>query len=130
MPYRLKIAERDVFGKGKFKNQSGKTECVDFVRHATLAPPTTSWRRGIRVGDAWSGQIQRGTAIATFDDTSKYPSDGFGKHAAIYLSHTKDSIQVLDQWDDQGEVRQRSIWFHRPKGTRRSNDADAFFVIE
>jgi hypothetical protein len=130
MSYQLKIAEKDVFGKGKFKNASGKTECTEFIRQATGAPATIGWCRGVKVADAKPGQILRGTAIATFDDNGKYPTDGLGKHAAIYLSHSQASIQVLDQWDDQGEVKPRPIWFNRPKGTRRSNDATAFFVIE
>ncbi len=130
MSYRLKIAEQDVFGPGKFKNASGKTECVEFIRQATGAPTTIGWRPGVRVADATPGQILRGTAIATFDDNRKYPTDGLGKHAAIYLSQNQASIQVLDQWDDQGEVKSRPIRFNRPKGTKRSNDANTFFVIE
>jgi len=130
MSYRLKIAELDVLGKGKFQNASGRTECAEFIRQATGAPPTISWRKGLKVADAKLGQILRGTAIATFDDNGKYPIDGLGKHAAIYLSHSEANIQVLDQWDAQGEVKPRAISFKRPKGTRRSNDAKTFFVIE
>ena len=37
---------------------------------------------------------------------------------------------VLDQWNEPGEVKSRPIWFNRPKGTKRSNDADVFHVIE
>jgi hypothetical protein len=68
--------------------------------------------------------------FATFDSNEKYPTDALGKHAAVYISHDKARIQVLDQWNDQGEVKPRSIWFNRPKGTKRSNDADVFYVIE
>ncbi len=84
----------------------------------------------MKVSEAKFGEIARGTAIATFDSNGKYPADSLGKHAAIYLEHTAQRILVLDQWNDQGEVKQRPIWFGRPKGTRRSNDADTFFVIE
>lgn len=59
-----------------------------------------------------------------------YPTDALGRHAAIYLEHTKERIVVLDQWKAQGEVKKRFIWFHKPKGTYRSNDADTFHVIE
>jgi hypothetical protein len=124
------IAEANVFGKGKFKNAVGNTECVEFVRQATGAPPTHMWKRGQKVADAKVGSIPRGTAIATFDDKGKYPTDGLGQHAAIYLRQDKTAIWVLDQWNDQGEVRERSIWFSRRKGTRRSNDANTFYVIE
>jgi hypothetical protein len=130
MPYRLRIAENDVFGKGKFKNAKGNTECVEFVRQTTGAPPTSTWKRGQKVADALIGSIPRGTAIATFDDKGKYPADGLGQHTAIYLKHDKSAIWVLDQWNAQGEVKERSIWFNRPKGTRRSNDANTFYVVE
>ena len=66
----------------------------------------------------------------TFDSNGKYPTDALGKHAAIYLEHNTQCILVLDQWNDQGEVKQRPIWFNRPKGTKRSNDGDTFYVIE
>jgi hypothetical protein len=130
MSYRLQKAEQDVFGKNKFTNASGKTECVEFIRQATGAPATANWRKGVKIADSKPGQIQRGTAIATFDASGKYPTDGLGKHAAIYLFHNQSSIQVLDQWDAQGEVKPRPIWFNRPKGTKRSNDGNMFFVIE
>jgi hypothetical protein len=130
MAYRLMIAEADVFGKGKFKNARGNTECVEFICQATGAPPTHMWKRGQKVADAKVGSIPRGTAIATFDDKGNYSTDGLGQHAAIYLRHDKTAIWVLDQWNDQGEVKERLIWFNRPKGTRRSNDANTFYVIE
>ena len=131
MPYKLTITEKDVLEKkDQFKNEKDNAECVEFVRQATNAPPTIQWRKGKKVADAKLGEIPRGTAIATFDDKGKYPTDILGKHAAIYLYHTKDAIYVLDQWKDQGEVRLRPIRFNRPPGTRRSNDANTFYVIE
>lgn len=130
MPYSLKVSEADVLGKGKFKNGEGHTECVEFVRQATGAPATSTWKCGCRVLEAKIGTLRRGTAIATFDDKGKYPTDNLGRHAAVYLSHTKECIRVLDQWNDQGEVKPRSIWFNKPRGTRRSNDASTFHVIE
>lgn len=119
-----------MFGAGKFVNGKGHTECVEFVRQATGAPQTSMWKPGKKISDAKPGEIPRGTAIATFDSKGKYPTDGLGKHAAIYLDHNAQRILVLDQWNDQGEVKQRPIWFNRHKGTKRSNDADAFYVIE
>jgi hypothetical protein len=130
MPYKLKFPEKDVFGKGKFKNAKGETECVEFVRQATGAPQTLLWKKGKKISEATIGEISRATAIATFDDKGHYPTDGLGRHAAIYLLHDKNRMLVLDQWDDQGEVKERPIWFNRPKGTKRSNDADTFYVIE
>jgi len=130
MSYQLKVAEKDVLGKGKYKNSRGHTECVEFIRQATDAPQTTLWKQGKKVSDTKPGEIARGTAIATFDDKGCYPTDALGKHAAIYLMHDNNRIVVLDQWDAQGEVKERPIWFKRPKGTKRSNNADTFYVIE
>jgi hypothetical protein len=130
MSFRLKINEADVSGAGKFENAKGHTECVEFVRQATGAPPTIAWKQGVRVEGAALGSIPRGTAIATFDDKGNYPHDTLGRHAAVYLSQDARGIVVLDQWNAQGEVKQRLIPFHRPAGTKRSNDGSAFYVIE
>lgn len=130
MSYKLNVPEGDVLGKLKYVSPEGNTECAEFVRQATGAPSTKVWIRGLKVSYAKSGQIERGTAIATFDSIGKYPTDGLGKHAAIYLEHSNEHIVVLDQWNDQGEVKQRKIRFNRPKGTKRSNDADTFYVID
>jgi hypothetical protein len=50
-------------------------------------------------------------------------------HAAIYLSHTANSIRVLDQWKGQGRVLERTI---RAKRTDfpRSDCGQCFFIIE
>lgn len=130
MPHKLKVPEKDVFGKAKYVSAQGKTECVEFVRQAASAPQTITWKQGKKVSAALFGEIARGTAIATFDSNGKYPTDALGKHAAIYLEHNNLRILVLDQWNDQGEVKQRSISFNRPQGTKRSNDADTFYVIQ
>jgi hypothetical protein len=130
MSYKLNVAERDVFGKSKYVDPQGKTECVAFIRQSAGAPQTLVWKRGKKVSDARFGEIPRGAAIATFDANGKYPSDALGKHAAIYIEHNVQRILVLDQWNNQGEVKQRPIWFNRPNGTKRSNDADTFYVIE
>ena len=130
MSNKLQVAEQDVFGKGKFTNAKGNTECAEFVRQATGAPQTTTWKQGKKVSGATATDIPRGTVIATFDANQKYPTDALGRHAAIYLDHNAQRILVLDQWNDQGEVKQRPIFFNRHKGTKRSNDADTFYVIE
>lgn len=130
MSYTLKISEQDVLGKGKVTNAKGHTECVVFVQQAAGAPVTARWERGLKVSEAGPDEIPRGTAIATFDANGKYPTDKLGKHAAIYLTHDETAIRVLDQWDDQGEVLPRPIWFGRPAGTPRQNDANTFYVIE
>lgn len=129
MPYRLTISEKDAFGKGKFKNAKGNTECVEFVRQAAGAPPTIAWKRGALIMGSAPGTISRGTVIATFDDKGRYPTDGQGKHAAIYLSHDLTGIRVLDQWNKQGEVLERIIYFNKPS-IPRSNAGKTFYVVE
>lgn len=130
MSYLLTIPETSVTGLNKFVNEKGKTECVEFVRQATAAPETKKWMRGRLVMSFKTGELAKGTAIATFDSNGKYPTDALGKHAAIYLSHNNEAIQVLDQWAAQQEVKPRPIRFNRPEGTRRSNDGNVFYVIE
>lgn len=129
MAYRLQLAEMRVISPKQFVNSAGNTECVEFVRQAARAPHTTMWTKGDSVLDAPLGSIPRGTAIATFDSNGKYPVDGKGKHAAIYLSHTAVSICVLDQWKSQGCVRERTI---RVKSIAhsRSDCAQCFYVVE
>jgi hypothetical protein len=130
MSYKLRVKEAETLGKSKYVNAAGKTECAEFVRQATGAPPTIAWKMATKVSDAKPGEILRGTAIATFDSNGKYPVGAKGKHAAIYLEHNVLHILVLDQWSDQGEVRQRPIAFKRPPATRRSNNGDTIYVIE
>ena len=129
MPYKLKLAETKVLDPKQFVNAKGNTECVEFMRQATSAPQTSFWKPGLRVVDAKSGSIARGTAIATFDDSGKYPTDVLGKHAAIYLSHDAIGIQVLDQWNSQGRVLPRTIYTNKPD-VPRVNAAKHYFVIE
>lgn len=129
MAYKLKLAENAVLDAKQFVNATGSTECVEFVQQAAGAPRTTSWSKGILVLDIPLGRIPRGTAIATFDSHGKYPIDGKGKHAAIYLSHTANSILVLDQWKAQGRVRVRTIRVKKVDRPR-SDCAQCFYVIE
>ncbi|WP_185969770.1 MULTISPECIES: BPSL0067 family protein [Rhizobium] len=130
MAYLLQISEADVFGRGRFANAKGNTECVEFVRQATGAPQTASWHPGRRVMECGSDEIARGTAIATFADGKYNVTDDLGQHAAIYLSHSEAGIEVLDQWNKQGEVRQRTIRTGQSVTRRRSNRAECFYIIE
>lgn len=77
--------------------------------------------------------LVRGTAIATFID-KRYPSHISGNHVAIYLSQTRNSIDVIDQWakkDRNGKIikyinpHKRTLY----KGGGISDNADAFSVI-
>lgn len=129
MPYLLSVPESAVFGDYLFVNAQGRTECVEFVRQAAGAPHTTQWTRGAKVMDAGIGTIPRGTAIATFDESGKYPTDALGRHAAIYLSHNAAGIVVLDQWNSQGAVKQRTIHLNRPDFPR-VDCAKHYYIIE
>jgi len=129
MAYKMTRDEAAILGQDQFINSLGNTECVEFVRQTTAAPHTTLWKKGARVIDMVPGEIARGTVIATFDERDKYPTDGRGKHAAIYLSHTKNSIEVLDQWKAQKKVRRRVIRV-QVGDKRRSDLAQTFFIVE
>ncbi|MEJ1239314.1 BPSL0067 family protein [Chryseolinea sp. T2] len=101
MPYRFHFVFRlDIGYPDKY---SGNTECVAFVRQTTGAPHHSEWKAGRRISDALDGEIPSGTAIATFDNDGKYPTDTLGKHAAIYVSHDDKYIYVYDQWNSQGK---------------------------
>jgi hypothetical protein len=129
MPYLLDTTIANLEQPKKFANTGGNTECVEFVRQACRAPKTTLWIKGESVMAASPGTIQRGTAIATFDEDGRYPTDTKGKHAAVYLSHGPNGIRVLDQWNSQGAVKERTIYDKKP-GIPRVNSAKNYFVIE
>jgi len=104
----------------------GNGQCVIFVQTCTNAPSTSLWKKGEKVRDK---TLDKGTAVATFDENGKYPNKPHGNHAAIYLSQNAIGILVYDQWVAQGAVKERRIRFKGGKGSA-SNDGDAFSVIE
>jgi hypothetical protein len=105
----------------------GSGECVAFVQEAARAPHTSAWKKGAVVRG--NSALRRGTAIATFDASDRYPNHSTGNHAAIYVSQESEGIWVFDQWRAQGAVRKRLIRFRKRAGSP-SNDGDAFSVIE
>lgn len=127
------------------KNYVGDGECVAIAQWTLKMPHTSFWRPGVRVlgnGDSkytdgieivGSG-IMPGTVIATFID-KRYPSKVHGNHVAIYLSQTRNSISVIDQWnvrDKKGNIIRRQEPHQRnifAGGDGLSNDADAFSVV-
>ncbi|MFN8344188.1 MAG: BPSL0067 family protein [Spirosomataceae bacterium] len=138
MSYKLSCAveectddELNVYEENEgYSNSKGNHECVVFVQGVTQVPATVYWTKGKKVQDAKEGEILRGTAIATFDENDKYPTDSKGRHAAIYVRHNHDYILVYDQWNKQGMVKKRKIRFNVKDGTSRSNDGKTFYVIE
>src|SRR5437762_1385951 len=85
----------------------GDGQCVAYVKTASGAPQTASWKEGAKVKGA---AIATGTAIATFQG-GKYANDtGGNSHAAIYVSQDINGLTVWDQWVGQ-PVHQRVIRF-------------------
>ncbi|WP_210248286.1 BPSL0067 family protein [Methylobacterium dankookense] len=131
MPHKMNVAEEKVKGISKYVHPTKKTtECVSFVQQVTDVGATTTWTRGKQIWGA-KEQFEKYIAIATFDGVPPhYPTDDKGKHAAIYLSHDENGIEVLDQWASQKQVLRRKINFKCAEGTKRSNDGKTFYVIE
>lgn len=100
-------------------------QCVAFVRAASGAPMTSSWKEGIIVKG--NTNIREGTAIATFIH-GVYPSLPTGNHAAIYIKQDSEGILVWDQWVGH-PVQKRHIRF-KEGNTDRVNNGNAFSVIE
>jgi hypothetical protein len=104
----------------------GNGHCVRFVQEACGAPHTSRWHSGVRVR---GGEVDSGTAIATFDPDGMYGNHTDGRsHAAILVEEQPEGLLVWDQWL-RHPVSQRVIQFRGGKG-RKVNDGDAFHVIE
>lgn len=115
----------------------GSGQCVALVKEYAGAPASSMWRAGAAVrGDM---MLKKGTAIATFVD-GRYPNNGTGNHAALYVSQDAVGIWVVDQWSRSGKIQYRHLRFQgrvkdaKGKETTRyvdpSNNGDAFSVIE
>ena len=127
MSYTSKFNLDDLDGSADYKNDKGNHECVVLVQKTAGLPNTGSWTKGIKVIDAAASYIKAGTVIATFDKDGNYPSDS--RHAAIYESHDKAGINVIDQWNKQGKALRRKISLKKGL-TRNVNDADWYYVVE
>ncbi len=140
MEYLIKTPEGELEASNFAFN--GQTHCAVFVQGVTGLPNTTLWKKGRRVIDAKPGEILRGTAIATFDDDGKYPTvdcpkdmkqykgGACGRHAAIYISHSENGINVYDQWAGSGGVHKRLIHAAKTPGSKRVNEASFYYTIE
>lgn len=102
----------------------GNGQCVRLVQIACGAPHTSMWTAGPKVSEL--DCIPKGTAIATFYK-GKYQNAATGNHAAIYLSHNGEGIQVIDQWSGR-PAGKRTIAWRKGRGSP-SNDGDAFSII-
>jgi len=110
------------------------THCAIMVQMTTRAPNTELWRSGIKVKDALPGEIEPGTAIATFDANGRYPTtDPPGRHAAVYVSHDASGIVVIDQWagtNPKTTPGQRTIAYKGVALTQWQNNGDYYYVVE
>jgi hypothetical protein len=85
-----------------YRNAAGNTECMEVAKQCFGAPPTSQWKPGDAV--VGNKDIKEGTLVATFVD------DKYKGHVAVYLSQdSKGNIRVLDQWNAQGQVEERTI---------------------
>ena len=109
---------------------NNRTECAALVQQTTHAPKTRYWRAGLHVRSAKPGEIERYTAIATFDERGRYPGVTFGRHAALYLRQNSMGIFVIDQWGSKETPSRRFIRFHGKEALDPSNNGDFFYVIE
>jgi hypothetical protein len=132
MPFIIDTAKVDLNVEDAYKNAKGNTECVAFVQMAKLkgtgyVPGTSQWRKGKYVKDAGQGDIAKGTVIATFDETDKYPTER--RHAAVYISHNDKGITVYDQWNSQKMVKQRTLYY-KDSEVRAVDNGNFYWVVE
>ena len=122
MPY---VAPHPESYKGKVV---GDGQCVAFVKASSDAPQTAQWHRGSKAKG--SAEIEKGTAVATFDSNGHYTNSTDGtSHAAIYVGQDVIGLQVWDQWLGQ-PIHERTIRFRNgAPGTKPVNDGDAFYII-
>ena len=105
----------------------GTKQCVALIQTYTNAPRTALWRQGAPVFGTEG--IERGTAIATFVK-KVYPNQATGNHAAFYLEQDEGGIWVMDQWANDTTKPTISKRYIRLGGSSRSNQAEAYSVIE
>jgi RHS repeat-associated protein len=78
-------------------------QCVSLTKYFSGAPCTGCWRKGPPV--LGNTNLAPGTAIATFDDNDRYPTDDpqhperhTPRNSAIYVGQSGTDIYVIDQW--------------------------------
>ena len=106
----------------------GNGQCVAIAQGLLQMPHTSHWREGEKV--LGNNQIAKGTIIATFID-GRYKSLEHGNHVAIYIQHSGNWLQVIDQWTYKGKDKlpnYRTI-FIKPGMEDRSNNASAFSIV-
>jgi hypothetical protein len=109
----------------------GTHQCAALVQVTIPIGKVATWREGIRVrGHDW--QIQKGTAVATFED-GFYPNREHDNHVAYYISQDNTGIRVMDQWKGKGSISSRVLPFRGRLANGMfidpSNNGDALSVV-
>jgi hypothetical protein len=126
MPFKMP-KDTEWKGRGKYKNAKGNTECAYFLQKVTGANLTKQWTPGVPVKGN-SHLVETYTAIACFHDGKYGGSDGKKpKDAAIYLTQDAKELLVLDQWNKQDEVKERTLTFGAAKFV---DNGDNYCVIK
>jgi hypothetical protein len=109
----------------------GSHQCAALVQLTVPIGLTATWREGIPVRGN-DHLIQKGTAVATFED-GFYPNRNHGNHVAYYVSQNATGVVVIDQWSGKGSVSSRTMDFLGRTAAGRfvdpSNNGDALSVI-
>lgn len=108
----------------------GNSQCPILPQVASGAPLTRFWVKGPRVKG--NKAVPAGTVIASgWDEFGRYRSKPHGNHAAIYLSQSRRSVRVLDQWaGKESYVQQYGFERRLPFGKGSvSDNGDYFYVV-
>ncbi len=99
-------------------------QCVSYVKSVCpTLPGTAMWRKGEQVKG--NTKLAVGTVIATFNAHDQYEG-----HAAIYTGQTNAGINVYDQYITPPSPKPVGARLIRFGGGSRSNNGDAYFVVE
>lgn len=123
------IARKVTTGIGKSVGLAPfKGQCAALVQWFGGAPKTHLWRAGKQIKGCAAGDIAKFTCIATFEG-GIYPNRAHGNHAAVYITHDDDGIEVYDQWVGR-PIGKRKIAFKAGSDmSDPSNNGNCFYVI-
>jgi RHS repeat-associated protein len=102
-------------------------ECVAFTKTFTGLPCSDCWRAGPKV---IGNNIPEGTAIATFDNSGRYPNNPHGNNSGLFLgtgspTDPPNTLIMIDQWPGH-HAQARAV---TPNGPDASNQSGAYSVI-
>ena len=111
-------AVKEPVGQGRFKGS-----CAALVQYFGCHQ-VERWRKGATVKG--NNSVQGGTCIATFEG-DRCPDKAHGNHAAIYISQTKQGVNMYDQW--QGKKPGKRLVRFKKDMSDPSNNGNCFSVI-